>query len=732
MKERFNIILIVTLVFCSNLEPIFAQLSNGGKPYLFGYKKEISANYPFKISIDDTLELDDLQVAKNVETSIRITDNKHEAKILNGRKIWTLKVEIPEALFINLLFANFKLAANQELYIYSPNNNQVLGAFTAQNNKPDGSFAVSPLEGNCAIIEYSQAVEDISVQLLKLSAVGKGFKPLTSQNLLETCHLDINCPEAADYSELKRSVVHLLISDKYKSSICTGTLINTTDNSGKPYVITADHCYEKYTEVTNTLFYFNYENSGCNTSDPVKNNSLSGARLLAAPKNHELDYTLVEIMEPIPSAYKPYFAGWDRSLDTPKSIAAIHHPSGAAKKLSIENDPVVSASIGSNMGYLDDSHWKVLMWDSGATEGGSSGAPAFNDKMKLVGMLTGGAATCANPYNDYFSKLNAAWNYSAEPERNLKTWLDPSDTQTQTCNPYDPTTKYLNNVAIKEILSPQNCASFDDNFVIEIENTGNNQLTSLHVTIVFNQNERVDFTWTGNLAFGARTQIAAPETFYTEGANSAEVYLTMPNNLPDDAQEDNYKQQVFSVANDNVNKIKMLFVSRNGLSNVSWLLLNENTNAKIEASLPNSNSASTILCLTTGCYRFELIHPNIALQFTIENESLYKTIYNKQYANAGNEVFKFCIFPYNESRVYVSDQTKVFPNPFTEVVFIKPAENFAEVYSAEIFNMLGKRLFGRQNNLSDIYIDTSDYPPGVYWLFLNAKTRKEKILLVKI
>jgi hypothetical protein len=68
---------------------------------------------------------------------------------------------------------------------------------------------------------------------------------------------------------------------------------------------------------------------------------------------------------------------------------------------------------------------KILRWDGGVTESGSSGGPLFNPNKHVIGTLTGGQAVCGNPVNDYFARFNMAWDYRADTTKQLKYWLDP-------------------------------------------------------------------------------------------------------------------------------------------------------------------------------------------------------------------------------------------------------------------------------------------------------------------
>jgi hypothetical protein len=55
-----------------------------------------------------------------------------------------------------------------------------------------------------------------------------------------------------------------------------------------------------------------------------------------------------------------------------------------------------------------------------------------------VGTLTGGVASCANPVNDYYTKVDYAWDYYDAPAKQLKAWLDPGGTGTVKLDGYDP------------------------------------------------------------------------------------------------------------------------------------------------------------------------------------------------------------------------------------------------------------------------------------------------------
>jgi hypothetical protein len=89
-------------------------------------------------------------------------------------------------------------------------------------------------------------------------------------------------------------------------------------------------------------------------------------------------------------------------------------------------------------GYASFGFWRILRWDLATTEAGSSGGGLFDQNGRLRGSLTGGAASCVNPENDYYAKLSRMFSISTVPAANLKPWLDPLSTGATIVSGRDP------------------------------------------------------------------------------------------------------------------------------------------------------------------------------------------------------------------------------------------------------------------------------------------------------
>lgn len=352
--------------------------------------------------------------------------------------IYRAYITIPGAESLNIIFSHVSLPPKAEIYVYSPDSAFSHGPFTQKNIPTNGLFATPLIEHDTIVISVhvqKKYEHELSIYLHQISYGFINLEHLKQGSLKNSgsCNININCPEGADWQTQKRSVCRLLING---TTLCTGVLLNNTENDGTPYVLTANHCISTENQANTTVFYFDYEYSGCSKSGEITNTkTLSGATLRATAPNNRVDFALLEIHETPPENYRPYYAGWDISENIHVTSASIHHPRGDAKKISIDTSSPSSASFYT---YASQTHWRIHRWDLGTTEAGSSGGPIFNDEKNVFGTLSGGQATCSNPVNDYFSKISEAFLRYQDSAHQIKYWLDPLNSNTTKLPGYDP------------------------------------------------------------------------------------------------------------------------------------------------------------------------------------------------------------------------------------------------------------------------------------------------------
>ena len=442
------------------------QVSHGGQPrwpsglksagfYLVPYD-DILQKMQRKITEDDLIYgKKPLNIGINHLVNMNPENTGEWKQLKDGTRLWRQEIKSENALALSLEFDQFKLKAGSRLFLYDPEKKIVLGGFTEKNNKTAGNLPTAFVPGDKIIIEL-QVDPGKDYGILNLGSIthaivditGKGGKKDQYFGDSGDCEIDINCPEGAEWQTIKRSVCRIVFKrTPYLTDLCTGTLINTTMQDGRAYIYTANHCIKKAFEAENAVFYFGYEAEECNGTDPdstgTKSNTISSASILAT--SDSLDFSLLFLSADVPESYEPYYAGWSIATDPPQSSVTIHHPFGDVKKISKDADPAVLQYQEVNppswlsIGSEPEAFWRIVEWDYGTTEGGSSGSPLFNQNKLIVGNLTGGDANCFTPVNDYFSKFFKDWDYYPEPERQLKVWLDSLNTGQTFIPGYDPT-----------------------------------------------------------------------------------------------------------------------------------------------------------------------------------------------------------------------------------------------------------------------------------------------------
>ena len=357
----------------------------------------------------------------------------------DGTKIWRAAFHIEDAAAINLNFNPYHLNKGVKIFLYDPGQQTILGAFTDLNNKPGHVLATAHIPGETLVVEmqvprFADAFGSLNVAQVgcDLSAFipGKPFKD-GWYGLSAECNADINCFDDPSWQLVKNAVVRIVY---HGGERCTGTLMNNTKHNSRNYVLTAEHCISNELDANTAVFYFDYESPYCNGPDGSNLKSISGATIRST--GDKLDFTLLELLEPVPVTYRPYYSGWDRSGISPLSGYSIHHPLGDVKKISLESHTISVGNFGTL--YNDFTHWLVRHWETGTTEAGSSGAGLFNQNNRLVGSLTGGEANCENSVNDYFQMISHAWDDYSAQDRQLKYWLNPEDQQSSILDGYDP------------------------------------------------------------------------------------------------------------------------------------------------------------------------------------------------------------------------------------------------------------------------------------------------------
>jgi len=440
------------MILCM-IEPMWVsgQHQAGGVPLSFGRALSAAKLIPFDIPAPSSAVI--LENEKNISLPYRFAisipvdiniENSGSADWLpDGQRVWRLALRSSGAKALILYFNRFSIPAGGKLFIYNPSRSQMYGAFTSTNNNSFNTFACPMIEGEALVLEYDSP-RDLPAPDIHISEVAYAFRgspafeennPLPSSG---NCEVNVNCSEGDNWQRQKRGVVKIIVKDSSGNSrLCSGSMINNTNNNGIPYLLTADHCgrYSRAIDMSQWLFYFNYEMPDCSNTTPHKANILLGAVMKShgGTETTGSDFYLVKLSEKIPDSLHVYFNGWSNEDIPSPNGTGIHHPAGDVKKISTYTTPLVTAHWSGNPNAC---HWQVIWAETthghGVTEGGSSGSPLFSSEGLIVGTLTGGDSFCdigSLNLPDYYGKFSWHWDKNgSDSTAVLKYWLDPQNT----------------------------------------------------------------------------------------------------------------------------------------------------------------------------------------------------------------------------------------------------------------------------------------------------------------
>lgn len=628
MKKLFYSFITAGFLLGSKLI-CYAQYSEGGTPVGFD-KFLVNDPIPVEVmpafNVQEMLDEDRARIEAGIKGPFRFgrnfdvyitPQNKGVWKTLaNGDKLWRVAVQSPGAYSLNFIFNKYKLPEGAKLWLYNEDHSHVIGAFTHKNNQHTEMFATDLIKGEKVIIEYFEPLDVAFPGEIIISTVTHGYINTFSEDFLRgfgssgACNMNVACPDGAPWDNQIRSAVMLVSGG---NGFCSGALINNTLNDGKPYILTANHCYSN---PSSWVFRFNWQSSTCNNpSSSPSFQSLNGATLRA--RRTPSDFCLVEINQSVPNSYNAYWAGWDRTGNIPSSTLCVHHPSGDIKKISFDDHaPVLTGTNNGGFSTENNATWQVT-WDRNTTtEGGSSGSPLFDNNGRIIGQLWGGGASCTQlTAPDYYGRLINSWNPSGSNSTNrLMDWLDPNNSGVTTLDGYDPNQPTLAlDAGILNITNPPANYSACVNSIIPtatLRNSGTSTLTSVTINYQLNNNTAQNFQWTGSLNTNQTAPINIPSINVTPGTHTLRVWTSNPNNGTDMNFNNDTASVTFTIVNPTLTNlpIQETFES-NTFPPTGWVRVNPD-NATTWARFTNAGGFG----LSTSSMRIDNFNYNAAGQ----------------------------------------------------------------------------------------------------------------------
>lgn len=760
MKKTTKLITLLSIFIAGFTQ---AQTVNKGKP--IGLRDQIQPNSVIALpQFNQTAERQTLEqmpktkfiFGKNFEVDYGIHNAGSWTNLPSGDRLWQIHISSDQALSLNLIFDQFYIPSGGYVYLYNPETLEVVGAYTADNNNAAKTLGTELVQGDEIIVEYFEPYGYQNESMLHIGTITHGLRSLRPYaeammrdlNDAGDCNIDVNCPLGSGW-ESQRNAVAMIISGG--NALCTGSLVNNTNEDGTPYFLTANHCGN---DPTSWVFRFRWESPtpDCATTAPSANGptnfeSNNGAVFRAA--NAGSDFFLCELNTAPNPAWDIYYAGWDRTDVQPTQQTGIHHPSGDIKKICRNNDPATQTV------WQSAECWEIADWDQGVTEGGSSGSPLFDQNHRIIGQLYGGSAACSgtvdNDQPDYYGRFGVSWDGPSSSER-LKDWLDPGNTGVNTLDGYNPLTITNNNDVLASSLSGINasyCGSADANPVFTFRNNGLNALTSLIITLQIDGNNQV-INWTGNLASGDYDSYDFGNMTLPNGNYTIKVFTTNPNGVADEAPNNDTVSIDVDVKNPGYPVTLEGRVDCQGQEVTMEIV---GSGGQTQWTLPaNTFSGGTTLgetfsintCVSTACNDLVINDAGgdgwddqsggcfasfLGVSLSILDNQGTEVASLSDPAFGSSETIPFCAYGNVSVEDFDNFKNVIYPNPFNEQVTLETEATDAMI---TIYDMKGAIIFqAGMNGQNRIQFNTSNWSKGMYILKVQSDALIDTQKIVK-
>jgi hypothetical protein len=270
---------------------------------------------------------------------------------------------------------------------------------------------------------------------------------------------------------------------------------------------------------------------------------------------------------------------------------------------------------------------------------------------------------------------------------------------------------------------------------INIQNLGQNEITSVDITYDVNGGAPQTYTWSGSLTSLQSTDIELPEIDFTPQATNT-INASVAN---DDVNENNQSSNSFDGATQTAGTIDLTVTTDNWAEEVSWEF-RDSSGTVLESESYNQNSDDQ----TTFEYRFNFNDDCITF-------SAFDT-YGDGLTVGGNGGIELkdangvVVYPFNGdygsgfSVQFDSDgvlglgdnslaTVNLYPNPTSAVLHISNVENA----TVEIYNILGQVMTIKTNISNQETIDVSGYAAGAYMAKISnaGVTTTKKFVVIK-
>lgn len=362
----------------------------------------------------------------------------------HGTIIWSTMVKVEGAQRIRLHLENVSLPADAVLWDYGTAGTPT--GFGRELIDSNHNLWAPAVNGDVAYLDVevplpSLRLAPVSFSIREVAQIfgiaAASLKPEDSP----TCLVDSTCITSSTFpsiTQARAAIAHIEWPESSTTiGLCSGGLLNNTNNDSTPYFLTANHCFSDQNTATSAEFFFDFQTSSCGGSFNLQTAPHStGSQLLATSPTS--DFTFLKLNS-IPAGR--YLLGWDprsSSIQAGVSLYRVSHPVPADTIFpQMFSSTSVDALTGTCTGR-DRPNFIYSDYGQGGTYPGSSGSPDMLAGGYVVGQLLG--ACGPNPTAGCDSTNFIVDGAFSVTYPNIQQWLSPgSGGQPTVCTPSSTT-----------------------------------------------------------------------------------------------------------------------------------------------------------------------------------------------------------------------------------------------------------------------------------------------------
>ncbi|MFL6201721.1 MAG: trypsin-like peptidase domain-containing protein [Thermoanaerobaculia bacterium] len=306
-------------------------------------------------------------------------------------RVWGTRVRVAGAWRLRLHLEKVSLPAGTRLWVWGAGEEP--RPFGLELLGPDGDLWTPSVSGEDIFLEAAlptgEAASRLEIrevgELFRLGSLTPVFEPLGG------CIQDASCIGAGTFDAIaaaRSAVAHLEFEDGGDFFICSGGLLNDSQSSHTPYLLTANHCFSNQASASSLEAFWDFKTSSCNGNAPNPSSlpRSNGATLLATGASS--DFTFVRLSS-VPAGRS--FLGWTTdALPNGTVLHRVSHPAPDFDALPQSYSRTIVSTSTDTCSGAPRPRYLYALPSLGGTFGGSSGSPVMIQGGLVVGQLNGG------------------------------------------------------------------------------------------------------------------------------------------------------------------------------------------------------------------------------------------------------------------------------------------------------------------------------------------------------